>query len=124
MVSQEVTVVVDSAPADHSDLAALGLSTTTTSVAPNSTGPIIAPAVPPPHQDLNEHGEESYERDSIEMGDVNNPVSAAAVLVSGGMSTVEVKRGDNTTTFVDEIFATVIDVPGGGTATIPTGRRS
>ncbi|KAM7213129.1 hypothetical protein V8F06_011501 [Rhypophila decipiens] len=122
MVSQEVTVVVDSAPADHSDLAALGLTSTSTTLAPNLTGPIIAPAVPLPHQDSMDTMDESYERDSIEMGDVNN-VSAAAVLASGGMSTVEVKRGDNNTTFVDEIFATVIDVPGGGTAMIPVGRR-
>ncbi|KAK4212304.1 hypothetical protein QBC37DRAFT_195803 [Rhypophila decipiens] len=122
MVSQEVTVVVDSAPADHSDLAALGLTSTSTTLAPNLTGPIIAPAVPLPHQDSMDTMDESYQRDSIEMGDVNN-VSAAAVLASGGMSTVEVRRGDNNNTFVDEIFATVIDVPGGGTAMIPVGRR-
>lgn len=131
MVSQEVSVVVDSAPAGHSDLAALGLSaSSTSSTTPGAnTGPTIAPAIQPalpPHHDLIEHGEEigSCKRDSIELGDVNHAVTAAAVLASGGMSTVEVKRGDNITTFVDEIFATVIEVPGGGAAMIPVaGRR-
>ena len=45
----------------------------------------------------------------------------AGLGVGVGMSTVEVKRGDNNMTFVDEIFATCIDSPNG--AMVPMGRR-
>ncbi|KAK3321796.1 hypothetical protein B0H66DRAFT_618924 [Apodospora peruviana] len=89
LVSQEVTVVVDEADE-------------TSAISPareEVDGKVVAA-----------HNNQVEDLDNIELMEVTS-ARAALVGTGGGMSIAEVRKGDNITTFVDEIFATCIDTP-------------